>query len=235
MVGDPRFVDEFGFNFHLQSSSPAIDKGNTAKAQLYDFEGKSRPSGVAADIGAYEVGGAAGTGTLAVSHLTSLLSVNLTLSGTRDWAKWPSHIHKATGGAQISDASVVGSGAPWVYYNDPRWIGWNDGTPVIYGSQNNGVVVKGIGNGFQFTVPAGTAMRQLVVYVGGWSSTGQLKAHLTDGSAPDYVNSAYSSAGHYGAVYTLTYHAASEGQRLVVTWTQSAGAGNVQLQAAALR
>jgi hypothetical protein len=34
MMGDPRFVDEFGFNFHLQSSSPAIDKGDTEQAPL---------------------------------------------------------------------------------------------------------------------------------------------------------------------------------------------------------
>ena len=32
LAEDPRFIDEFGLNFHLQSSSPAIDKGNTAKA-----------------------------------------------------------------------------------------------------------------------------------------------------------------------------------------------------------
>jgi parallel beta-helix repeat protein len=54
MTVDPRFVDEFGFNFHLQSGSPAIDKGNTAKGSSTDFDGHSRPSGLATDMGAYE-------------------------------------------------------------------------------------------------------------------------------------------------------------------------------------
>ena len=54
LAEDPRFIDEFGLNFHLQSSSPAIDKGNTAKAPSIDFDGNPRPSGIAADVGAFE-------------------------------------------------------------------------------------------------------------------------------------------------------------------------------------
>ena len=54
LAADPRFVDEFGFNFHLQNSSPAIDKGNTARAPSIDFDGQPRPAGTAADIGAFE-------------------------------------------------------------------------------------------------------------------------------------------------------------------------------------
>ena len=56
VAADPRFVDEFGLNFHVQSSSPAIDKGNTARAPAADFDGQPRPSGIAADIGAFEFG-----------------------------------------------------------------------------------------------------------------------------------------------------------------------------------
>jgi len=66
-----------------------------------------------------------------------------------------------------------------------------------------------------------------------WYSGGRLVAHLSDNSAADYVNS-YSAAGHYGLVYTLTYRAASDGQQLLVTWTQASGTGTIQLQAAAL-
>jgi len=53
-VGDPRFADESGFDFHLQSTSPAIDKADTAQAPKTDFDGNPRPSGLAADIGAFE-------------------------------------------------------------------------------------------------------------------------------------------------------------------------------------
>jgi hypothetical protein len=72
------------------------------------------------------------------------------------------------------------------------------------------------------------------VYVGGWNSGGRLVAHLSDGSAADYVNTAISATGQYDAVFTLTYRAASAGQQLVVQWTQASGTGNVTLQGAAL-
>jgi hypothetical protein len=98
------------------------------------------------------------------------------------------------------------------------------------------VFVQGAGSGFKLTVPADTTARTLTVYVGGYVSGGQLVAHLSDGSAPDYVNAAFSSAtGSYDAVYTITYTAASAGQQLVVSWTQTTAGGNVTLQAAALR
>jgi hypothetical protein len=75
----------------------------------------------------------------------------------------------------------------------------------------------------------------LLVYVGGWNSGGKLVAHLSDGSAADFVHASFSGSGQYKAVYTLTYRAASAGQRLTVQWTQSSGNGNVTLQAAALQ
>ena len=74
------------------------------------------------------------------------------------------------------------------------------------------------------------------MYVGGSTSGGRLVAHLSDGSAADFVHSAFSStAGTYKPVYTLTYRAASAGQQLVVQWTQASGTGNVSVQAAALQ
>ena len=230
ITADPRFVDEFGFNFHLQSSSPAIDKGNTSKASLADFDGAPRPAGAAAEIGAFEVGTAS---TLAGSSVASIAAVNLTLIGTRDWAKWPNYVHKSSGGAQISNVTGVGNGIVAEYDKDPRIIAWSDGIPTISGADAKGVYATDIGKGLQLSAPAGTKMRTLVVYVGGWYSGGRLVAHLSDNSAADYVNS-YSAAGHYGLVYTLTYRAASDGQQLLVTWTQTSGTGTIQLQAAAL-
>ena len=123
------------------------------------------------------------------------------------------------------------------YNNDRRPISWTDGTPSPTGTNDtNGVYIAGIGNGFQISVPADTKPRALLVYVGGWVSGGRLVAHLSDGSAPDFINTSISSTtGQYDAVYTLTYHAASAGQRLVVQWIQASGAGNVTLQGAALQ
>jgi hypothetical protein len=59
--GDPLFVDPSGANFHLQESSPAIDRGSAVDAPADDYDGHARPQdgdqdGVAGyDIGAYEV------------------------------------------------------------------------------------------------------------------------------------------------------------------------------------
>ena len=121
------------------------------------------------------------------------------------------------------------------YNSDPRTISWSGGTPTASGSNRNGVSsIAGIGNGFQISAPADTAVRKLTVYVGAWQAGGKLTAHLSDSSAPDYVNSSLSSGSGPDGVYTLTYRAASAGQTISVTWIQASGAGSVTLQGAAL-
>jgi len=51
---DPLFVDPANYNFHLQTNSPAINKGITISGFSYDKDGISRPQGSNWDIGAYE-------------------------------------------------------------------------------------------------------------------------------------------------------------------------------------
>lgn len=53
--GDPLFVSTAPLNFHLQNSSPAIDKGQGTGAPTEDLDQTPRPQGKAIDIGAYEV------------------------------------------------------------------------------------------------------------------------------------------------------------------------------------
>ena len=61
-----------------------------------------------------------------------------------------------------------------------------------------------------------------------------LTAHLSDSSAPDFVDTTSPASGNYDRNYTLTYSAGAPGQTLTVTWLMSAGAGNVTLNGAAL-
>jgi len=163
--------------------------------------------------------------------------VNLTTTGTSDWAKWPNYIHKASGGSKIPNFTQIGTASVLSYGNDLRPMSWSDGTPTVTGTTDrNGNYIAGVGNGFQISAPADTTTRTLLVYVGGWNSGGRLVAHLSDGSTADFVNTAFSATGQYDVVFTLTYRAAAAGQQLVVQWTQASGTtGNVTVQAAALQ
>jgi len=50
----PRLVDPYGGDFHLQATSPAIDKGSSIDAPSDDYDGSSRPQMTGYDIGAFE-------------------------------------------------------------------------------------------------------------------------------------------------------------------------------------
>jgi len=173
-------------------------------------------------------------GSLTGSGLSSSATVNLTAEGRSDWAHWSGYDHKSSGGNKISNYLVVGTGTVSSYHNDTRRCSWSDGTPTASGSNKNGISITGVGKGFQITAPADLTQRTLKVYVGGWKSTGTLTASLSDGSAPNYVNSSISGTGQYDAVYTLTYKAASAGKLITIKWVQASGTGNVTLQAATL-
>ena len=169
------------------------------------------------------------------SSVVSIATVNLTTIGSTDWIKWPNGVHKTTGGSQISIAATVGRAAAQSYTNDARTMTWSDGAPTASGSDQGGILVSGVGTGFLVTAPADTTSRTLSFYVGGFNSSGALIAHLSDGSAPDYVVTTTPVTGQYDVVYTITYRAASSGQQLSLNWTQVSGSGNVTLQAAALK
>jgi hypothetical protein len=170
--------------------------------------------------------------------------VQLTQGGTLDWAHWglntaTDYDHKAAVTPQIGNFSVVGSGTVSRYINNSVGFTWTDGTPTAtVTNSTTGVYIVGQNNGFRLTLPADATTRTVKVYVGAWHTQGRMVAHLSDNSAADYVDTSLvntvspTSLG----VYTLTYHAASAGQTLTITFTQNlSGTGNVTLQAATLQ
>lgn len=59
VVADPQFVNyqsNGSGDYHLKSTSPAVDKGSATGAPAFDIEQAARPKGGAFDIGAYEFG-----------------------------------------------------------------------------------------------------------------------------------------------------------------------------------
>ena len=62
-------------------------------------------------------------------------------------------------------------------------------------------------------------------------------AHLSDGSAVDYIDTSEIADNQYDRNYTLTYRAGGPGHTLHVTWTMTSGEdeyGTVTISAAAL-
>lgn len=190
-------------------------------------------------------------------------SVDLTAAGTLDWIHWGAGYDGGTGvypgidrkttGRLISDVVALFDAGPdgdtstivgAYQYTEPsaRAASWSDGTPTPSAANAGGYIWVDdvVGSGFALTVPADRAPRALSIYCGGWHTTGTLRAHLSDESAPDFVLDApRPDAGGYTVVYTLRYRAASDGEKLTVQYLTSAcpsdGCGSVDLMAAWLR
>lgn len=167
--------------------------------------------------------------------------VDLTQLDAADWEAWTSATsanHKADGGKQIYYYNTIGGATVHDYSDSPVGISWSDGTPIEQASDvHSGISISGTGHGFQIAAPADGITRTLSVYVGTQKARGKLSAHLSDGSAPDYVDSSLNdnSVGAAG-VYKLIYRTRSDGQTIIVTYTQLAPSpeGKVILQGAAL-
>jgi hypothetical protein len=184
------------------------------------------------------------SGTLVEANLAGY---NLTSLGTSDWAHWGrggvygNLDRKSSGRRQISNVTSVGAGANVGSREDAtRSVTWADGlTPNPAMTNEHGYIWSNgaLNSGFSFTVPADTTTRTLTLYAGGYRTVGTLRAHLSDDSAPDYVQTA-SGDDIYASFYTITYKAASAGQTLTITLLKTQNIigtnGSVDLIAAAL-
>jgi PEP-CTERM motif-containing protein len=176
-------------------------------------------------------------------------SVNLTTEGTADWIHWGLTTtndvnRKATGGSQISNVALIGTGTTKARLTDsPSVYSWTGGTPTATATNSpTGVYINnfsGAGRGFQFTAPADTTARTLEVFLGEFDASGTFEASLSDGSAATYTNILAGGANQtVQGMYTLNYSANSPGQTLTVKWTETSDLGqfdNVTIQAAGLK
>jgi len=152
-------------------------------------------------------------------------SFNLESGNPLDWvhfAGWKDggKILRKNGANLIGDVAQTGNGH----------VAVNPGCAVHLQPANNraGLWGNGVGNGYEFEVPAGTKERVLKVFVSASNGgKGEFSAELSDASAPLFVDTGWNGdqfqswsavPGEFSAVYTLRFRAASENQTLKVRW-----------------
>ena len=228
-------VTLLGCSFHPHELTPGSDAPRAIDA--------STDSSTDAPADAPPTGLLTGSGARADS-----LVVDLTTEGLTDWAEWgmtaaTDFNHKATGGTKIANATPINTTTVNGYGNSYMQAGndgftWIDGTPTVTPAtaQYSGIYVSGQTRGLQTTVPAGTSMRTLRLYVGAYYAAGTLTAHLSDSSAPDYTGTSIgTSSENWAGVYTLVFRSVSPSATLTVRWVQSSsGGGDVNWSAASL-
>lgn len=197
-----------------------------------------------------------------------VFNADLTAQGTTDWAVWGqgastslSPTDSKSGGTAIGDLTRYSNGDParglgqFGNYGASSFM-WSDGTNsasasgVWAGIQNwssydypygNCTVATGTnscGEGFSFTVAAGTDLQELVVYNDVHGGTATLTATLSDGSAPVYTEDMTLFGTNLPYISTIDFAAASEGQYLTIQilldTDGAGGTANVAVQAAAV-
>ena len=125
--------------------------------------------------------------------------------------------HKAGVSQLILPPTIIGTNAgTGSWYNRPGNFSFEDGTPDPEESDvtPTAYVAGPSGAGFELSIKADTTSRTLRLYCSA-SAPAQLKAYLSDGSAPVVVDtSLQNSNAQY--VFTINFNAASAGQTLVI-------------------
>ena len=224
VLANPLFTSPSTADYSMPQSSPAFTLVGFAPLATGQQQVSGAPPG-------------GGKLTGAVSSATTTAS--LTTEGAADWIHWgnASPIRKNGVTQQIGNYVIVGTGPANSYFDDARTLSWTDGAVTTSGSDAAGLYINAPHNGYSFTVPAGTSTRTLTVHAGGWVSSATLTAHLSDGSAADFVDITSQSTALFDRNYTLAFNAASDGQTLTVSWVQNSGmsGSNVNISGAALQ
>jgi len=193
---------------------------------------------------------------------------DLSGAGATDWAIWGTGSNtsfapnvRRSGGTAISSLTEVTGQAPSQGTITPRALGgfgagttpftfaWSGGAPtasataVTGGLQHNQSVsgVSQVGWGYSFTVPAGTSVQRLTLWIHAHGGTGRLTASVSGSSTP-LDNTGVTGGENQPGVYTLDFAAATAGQTLTVSYvldhvgpaSSAANYNNVAIYAAAL-
>ena len=154
--------------------------------------------------------------------------IDLTAEGTLDWGHWgyagsSSWERKALGGV-ISDASLLGSGAKHAVTGVGVTSTWSDGTPTASVLHTATSIAVSSPDTLQLSAGATNAMHLLRLYVGGKNARARVLMHLTDSSAPDYVDDQFGSGSSWHATYTAVYRTAIPAQLLAIEVSDEADA-----------
>ncbi|MEO6184403.1 MAG: hypothetical protein ABIP71_15150, partial [Verrucomicrobiota bacterium] len=171
------------------------------------------------------------------SPIASGSNVNLTTEGKLYWVHWglsgdSSLNRKSTVPPQIKDFDVLYNSnltyvAAFRYTDNFNSYSWSDGIqePSITNTTTGVYVVGGFNptevNGFQFTVPADTALKTLKVFVGTFGAQGRFQAILSDQVASYSDTTLNNSLNGPGGAYTINFAANSANQTLTIRWTVS--------------
>lgn len=165
---------------------------------------------------------------------------DLTSEGVADWVHWgldkATSVNRKSGASpQIGDLLMIG-GTPKTFASTSRLnYAWTDGMPKAAVTTGAGLYIAGLNKGYEVRVPADTNERNLVVYLGGYKTRGQLEVRLSDDSAPAYSVEVEDLKTAFDRRLALSYRAAKPGQELIVRYTQTLSSGNITLQAATLK
>ena len=111
LTTDPSFVNAGGKNFHLQSTSNAIDKGTTISGITIDHDGKPRPKGSQFDVGAYEYQGSASTSSSTSTSTSTTTSTSSSSTTSTTTNSYPPPITSPAPGGTLTTSTVVFTGA----------------------------------------------------------------------------------------------------------------------------
>jgi len=171
-----------------------------------------------------------------VTSTEEAVSLNHSESNITDWidCRWNGSALELNRKAGVTEQIVletVGVTLSEVSYVEDRPLvrSWTDGTPTAEATNiDDSWFLQGIGNGFKFTVPAGTNNRRLYLYLANYWSTCVLTATTSDGA--NYTSEAFYSEGGaddkgIGRYFMIDFQATSDNETLVVTWILTEATG----------